>query len=205
MTITQPYDTTSRTPLAAGARLTTTTTDGVAVDLVNYDYLILQRAFTIPIYNIDTIAKGREEYQITSMIYYLFNIPTNEFKTLVNNKAYPDNSQTLPGTYISRALIWSSATALSLNTGVTYGVVQILQTPAVQSKKIIIKSPSILIRGNTTNFTSTFYNALTDVRAQYVIDIYRSPKGNLNIDGWSFLGEMQKLIDCTNTSNHKLV
>ncbi len=211
MTITQPYDTTSRTPIAAGARLTTNSTAGdpnlgELIDLINYDYLILQRVLTIPVYSIDTIAKGREEYQIASMIYYIFNIPTNEFRTIVNNQAFTTRSQTLPGTYISRALIWSSASALSLNTGLTYGVLQVPQAPSVSSSnRLIIKSPSILIRGNTTNLTSTFYNALTDVRAQFVIDVYRAPKGHLSVDGWSFLGEMQKLVDCTNATNRKLV
>lgn len=205
ITIKQPYDTTSRTPLAGGARLTTTTSNGVAVDLDNYDYLVLQRALTIPIYNTTSIAKGRQEYQIQVMRHQLFNSPTAQLKAIVNNQSYTSASASVGGSYVSRLLYWSSGTALGLYTGLSYGVLQSLQAPTITSNRIILKSPSIIVRGYASYLASTFYNALTDIRAQYIIDIYRAPKGHLNVNGWGFLDDMTKVIQCTNTTNHTLV
>ena len=47
-------------------------------------------------------------------------------------------------------------------------------------------------------------NALTDIRYQYVIDVYRAPMNNLNVDGWEQDQTLQHIIDCVNTSGHDL-
>lgn len=206
MTITQPYDTTSRTPLAAGAHLTTTTSNSEPIDLNNYDYSILFRLLTIPIYNITTVGKGREEYQMCASLYQYTNLPTIGLPTLVNNTTFTTTSATCVAITCHRTLVWSSASALTFNTGTSYGVLQLISTaPSISSNKLIIKSPSILIRGNTSYLTSTYYNALTDVHAQYIIDIYRAPKHNLNVDGFGILDEMTKIIHCVRNNNQILV
>ena len=67
-----------------------------------------------------------------------------------------------------------------------------------------VRSPSLSIRGSTTYYVNTFMNATTDIRYQYVIDIYRAPNDNMNLDGWGTEQNMFHVIDCMNTPNHKL-
>lgn len=201
MTITKPYDTTNRVPLAAGATLDATE---VAVDLDNYDYLVLIRLLTIPIYNIDTVGKGRQEYQIQSSIYQISSLPTIGLQALANNTTYNSLSNIIPVSTCSRILYWSSATALALYTDTVYGALQVVTAPLLSSNKIRIRSPAIRVRGNSSYFTSTYYEALTDIHAQFVVNIYRAPKNHLATDGWGALDEMTKIINCVKNNNFVL-
>lgn len=200
-TITQPYDTTSRTILAAGAQFKTTTSDGITMDLNSYDYLILIRALTIPVYNINTVGKGREEYAMFSYIYTYTRLFTNSLPALINNTLYTSTSDTVPGFGVYRSLTWSSATALRLDSTSSYGAIQVVAAPSISSNKLIISSPSVLVRGNTTYLTSTYYNALTDIHVQYKVEVYRSPKHNLPTDGWGPPDEIAKIINCIKNNN----
>lgn len=67
-----------------------------------------------------------------------------------------------------------------------------------------VKSPVLGVRGHTTYFTNTYMNALTDIRYQYVIDVYRAPLGELNIDGWEQDQALQHILDCINADGHNL-
>ena len=61
------------------------------------------------------------------------------------------------------------------------------------------------IRGNTSYYTSTYFNATTDIRYQYVIQVYRAPKNTLNKDGWNITQGVKTIVDCVNNNNKKLV
>ena len=67
-----------------------------------------------------------------------------------------------------------------------------------------VKSPALSTRGHTTYFTSTYMNAVTDVRYQYVIDVYRAPKNNFDLDGWGNAQNLLHVIDCVNNNNGTL-
>lgn len=47
-------------------------------------------------------------------------------------------------------------------------------------------------------------NATTDIRYQYIIDVYRSPKNNLNIDGFGIYTQADHIVDCVYSTNQKL-
>lgn len=207
MVITKPYDTTGRTSLAAGAHLTTAANinSSIPIDLNMYDYLILMRTLTIPTYSITTIGKGRQEYAFSSYIYTYTRLPTNGLKAIINNTIYNSVNDVAPAFGIVRDLYWSSTSGLSMYTSTSYGVHQVVAAPSISSNYMIIKSPSIYIRGSTTYLTTDYYNALSDVQAQYVIDVYRSPKDNLPTDGWGTLDEVTKIINCIKTNNLQLV
>lgn len=57
-----------------------------------------------------------------------------------------------------------------------------------------------LIRGTTPSLIVDF----SDIRYQYVIDVYRAPLDNLNLDGWGQEQMLQHLADCINSTGHKL-
>ena len=47
-------------------------------------------------------------------------------------------------------------------------------------------------------------NAVTDVRYQYIIEVWRAPKNNLNLDGWGLTTQWLKMNDDIQASGHKL-
>ena len=82
------------------------------------------------------------------------------------------------------------------------------KAPTDVSERIIFGLPLFYrqnqIRGHTTYFTSTYMNAVTDIRYQYVIEVYRAPKNHLNIDGWGSTQNLQHVLECVNSTTHKL-
>ena len=61
------------------------------------------------------------------------------------------------------------------------------------------------MRGNTTYFTSSAWGKITDIRRQYVIEVYKAPKNHLNLDGWGAYQHMLKIAACVNGTTNKLV
>ena len=47
-------------------------------------------------------------------------------------------------------------------------------------------------------------NAMTDIRYQWIIQVYRAPKGNLNIDGWGQRQQILHIVDCVENNNMTL-
>ena len=190
------YSTTSKT-VKASANLSPT----ITMDITNYKYYLVERMLTIPIYNIDTIAKGREEYAVSNALYEIAEIPANEFKALVNDTKITARNMGAAGMVHTRMPYWSAATTFALYTSTSYGVHQVGAAPGISGSTLTPKTPSIALRGHTTYFTSQFFGALTDIRYQYVIEVYRSPKNHLNIDGWGTEQSMLHSLDCINNNN----
>jgi hypothetical protein len=151
----------------------------------------------IPAYSADTKAKGRNEFFASGYLYEIIDIPANSF-VADSGKAITSRTVAAAGQGFVRMLYWSSATAIALYTATTYGIAMGITAPAISSSTLTIKSPTWLIRGNTTYLTSAMWALLTDIRFQYVIEVYRAPKSNLNIDGWGVTQNYQHILDCKN-------
>ena len=162
-----------------------------------YDYYVLERILTIPKYSVTSVAKGREEYQFSSYLYEIVNIPANTFVTTRN--------AVVQGMSAIRLLYWSSGSALSVYTSTSYGLAQPVTAPAISSSTLTIKTPTLTFRGHSSYLNSTYYGYVTDVRLQYVIDVYRAPKSNLNIDGWGSEQQSKYILNCINNNNQKLL
>lgn len=199
--ITIPPYTTSATTLKASADLSETYT----VDYTNYNYFILERMLTIPTYSVSTKAKGRAEYHINSAMYEITEIPADNFEAILNGTKFGSRTVSIvaAGNFF-RLLYWSNGTTLATQATTVYGPYQAVVTPALSSGVITMKSPTIGIRGHTTYFTSTYFNAVSDIRVQYVFEIWRAAKNNLNVDGWGGFQNSMHIIECANSSNHKL-
>lgn len=198
--LTIPAYTTSSTTIQAGQSLSET----VALDFSTYDYYMLQRYLTIPVYNTDTKEKGRPEYSYGSVLAEIIVNPADTAKTLDGTKSYGTAVIATNNMGAYRMLYWSSATAISLYNTYTYGVYQYFAAPTISSNVMTVKGPAKMIRGSTTYMTSSAWGKMTDIRCQYVIDVYRAPKGNLNLDGWGAYQQMTGIVNCVNTTNHKL-
>ncbi len=190
----------STTATTLKATTTLDTYDGVPLE---YNYYVTVRTLTIPEYDVETTAKGRQEYSFSSALYEWVYTPSGEIQTINGAKTYGQYSQFLSGAVENRHVYWSSTTAISPYKSVSYGVGQSVTVPAVASNKTItIKSPTVTIRGSTTYFTSTFYNALTDVRCQYIIELWRVPI--TAVRGWGHGSADKHILECVRSSSHTL-
>ena len=200
------YTTTSRTLKEA-----TNMTPTIPLDLANYHYYVVERALTIPTYSIDTIAKGRVEYQCCSTLYEIISIPGNIFQSLDGSKTYGTRATAIytAGNCV-KLLYWSSGTSFTNYNTAAYGVATTMTAPAVSSASsatpnLTIKIPALLTRGSTTYFVNTYMNAVTDVRTQFIADTYRVPiNSDWGSDGWGVNSQMNHIVSCINASDHKL-
>lgn len=192
--VTMPAYTTSTTTLKASASLTPT----VSMDLTNYNYEVLIRALSIPTYSVTTKAKGRVEYSFVSALYEICEFPANMFHALIDPTKYLTSRST--SVYAvgagSRIIYYSSGTAIGAYASNAYGPNQTMTAPTISGTTLTLKSPVLITRGSTTYYTNTYMNATTDIRYQYIIDVYRSPKNNLNLDGWGVYTQAEHIVDC---------
>ena len=194
------YATTAKT-IKASVNLSPT----VSIDLTKYRCLIAERFLTIPSYSVTTLGKGRQEYTWCSYIYEVARVPANEFATIIDPTKKITSLQNLWATNtLYRILYWTSSSAIGLYATNTYGCYQTPTAPSISGSTITIKSPAFGARGHTTYFTSTYMNALTDIRFQYAIDVYRVPLNSMGVDGWEQDQVMQHMVACINTTDHKL-
>jgi hypothetical protein len=199
--LTIPAYTTTAQSLKAAASLTPT----ISIDLTQYRYIVAERFLTIPEYSITTKGKGRGEYLWCNYIYEVTRAPANEFPTIIDPTKTITSVQNLWATsYLYRYLYWTSSSAITLYGSNAYGAYQTPSSPSISGSTLTIKAPALGVRGHSTYFTSTYMNALTDIRYQYVIDVYRAPMDNLNVDGWEHDQLLQHMISCINSDGHKL-
>lgn len=201
--ITLPGYTTTATTLKASSDLTD---DTVTFSYGSYNYYVLERMLTIPKYSEPGHGKGRVEYHVSSYLYEIGEILPNSFITLDGNaKAYTSRTVSVVANGMYRLFYWNAATTVTAYSTAAYGVYQTATAPTVSSGVLTLKTPALLTRGSTTYFTSTYMSALTDIRYQWVIQVYRAPKSNLNLDGFGQTTHLAHILNCVNNNNQKLV
>ena len=198
--LTIPAYTTTAQSLRATANLSPT----ITIDLATETFFVIERFLTIPEYSITTVGKGRQEYTYCTYIYELARVPADAFKSRDGSKTITSASNIIGTMSSYREIYWSSATALSAYGTNAYGCYQTPTAPAISGSTLTIKTPVLGIRGSTSYFTSTYMNAVTDIRYQYVIDVYKAPKQAMGIDGWITNEVVNHIIDCANSTTHKL-
>lgn len=195
------YSTTAQTLKATAAESQTYT-----LDYANYTYYIIQNMLSIPEYSISTKAKGRVEYWVGTYLYEICSIPASTYHALVDpSVTYTsrNTAMTVAG-YTYKLLYWSSGTAVTPYQTAAYSVVQAAVAPTITSGVVTINTPNVTMRGSATYFTSTFFNAITDIRFQWRAEMWRAPRGNLNLDGWNYDQLLNHLVDCAESSTHTL-
>lgn len=174
------------------------------MDYADHNWLVLVRTLTIPIYSTDAVAEGREEYQYSSYAYEYVDIPAGTVHALVDptKTAAVDRALVTMNGYIG-LIHWSTATRIAAVPTNYYGIAQRETAPTSLRGTLTVKSPAIVMRGNGTYFSQTYWEAMTDCRIQYVIELYRSPK-SADVDGWVHTSQALHVIDCAQSADHKL-
>ena len=197
--VTLPSYSTNNVVLKAAADLSET----VSLDFANYTYLIAERMIAIPVYSTSSVAKGRQEYQFVSNIYEIEEIPANQLSALINTTKVGTRSYSINTNNFSRLVYWNSATSLVTNSTAN-GAYLTPTAPTISGTTLTIKSPSLSLRGSTTYLTSTFFNVITDIRMQYILEVYKAPKRRLDFDGWETYQNVNRVLGCINSNTHKL-
>ena len=191
-----------------------TTTATVFLDTENLEeiiapdtfrYFIVEKFCAIPTYNRSDHLKGRIEYMVSTTCYDVVFAAGGSFKSLSNDDIYDTASRiTQANGAVTKQPYYSSDNVFSVYTSSTYGIGATVQSPTVSSGKIICKSPKWQLRGSANYFTSVYCNALTDIRLQYVIDVWRAPVNGMGQDGWNTTQVLNHMVECAQSATHKL-
>ena len=198
--LTIPAYTTTAQSLKATSNLSPT----ITVDLDTETFYVVERFLTIPGYSITTVGKARQEYTYCIYCYEVARVPANTFKSIDGSKTVTSATNIISTMSSYREVYWSSTTAITAYASNAYGAYQTPTAPSVSGTTLTIKTPVLGIRGSTSYFTSTYMNAVTDIRYQYVIDVYKAPKEALGISGWITNEAVNHILDCVNSTTHKL-
>ena len=171
------YSTSSKT-LHTGAALSTTYS-------LSYDYnwFIVEKFLLTPVYNTAALAKGKPVYNASAYFYEIAEFPADTFSyggKTVTSRSVTTNAR---GSVI-RQPYYSSTSALSIYTAGSYGFGASAVAPSISSGTLTVSDPTITMRGSTTYFTSAVWGTVTDIRRQYRIELWRSPKDSYGVDGW---------------------
>lgn len=177
----------------------------LTLDPDTYDYYVLERALTIPAYSIDTVAEGREDASFASGLYQVCRIPKNTYKSIINpSKSAPANNNSLVvAAEVTSVMGFNYNGSSSIDYSISYGLVTKTVSPTLHysTSVLTIKSPLYTVKGAGSFLNSTYYAAITDIRVQYVIEVYRAAKNSLD---WTNKGQLLKIADALASASHDL-
>jgi len=177
-------------------------------NLDNYKYFVLIRGLAIPIYNTDTIARGRPEWSLSSCAYELVYPERGAFHALVDpTKSYGSVALswiTTGGALYRMPYFTNTSGSLSVYAATSYGLWVTMVAPSYANGVLYINSPNLTFRCQPNVFDQPFYEALDDIRFQWIIELWREPVGSLDYNGWVANQELDKILECVYSTDHKL-
>lgn len=179
-------------------------TPAVTLD-TNYVYILLSRGLAYPIYNSNDIGSGRNEYTISSSFDIFRYFPDDTFKAIVNGTKASASSHVVNSLSMFDSIYWSSSSILEcLNSASGNGTYVNFSSPTYgNNDQATIKTPSLRAIGNASFFNSTFWGYMTDIRYQWIIELYRVPLSS-DVKGWENVSQIYHLRDCVNTDSHTI-
>ena len=96
---------------------------------------------------------------------------------------------------------WSSGTTFTTYAS-NYGAYATAQTPTFSKTSVTVGSPVFYVRGNGTYYSSSYWGYTTDIRGQYIIEVWKAPKTPIN--GYEAGSGLFKIIDDINNNNGTL-
>ena len=177
----------------------------IAADTENYRYFLVFRTLAIPEYNTEDVGRGRFEWSCMVGAYEFIFTPMEGIKPLVSGEyRISTNSAAVQGNVSYRGICFASATSISIYATNIYGIWTPSVAPSYVSGNIRINTPNFTMRGQPNIFDQPFWEALTDIRFQYVFELWREPIDSLQYRGWSNQQSVDKALDCLYSTNHKL-
>ena len=184
------YTTSTRTLQAS------TVIETITPDWTKYAYFATIRYFFSPIYSNTTKSKGRLDYCLGADHREIMSTVGGTLKSLDGSKTYNTGIYASGNSpYRNLMVYWTSATTLSVANG-TYGIYRTFSAPTVAATSLKFNSGTIAVRGSSTYFSQTNWEAVTDVRLQTVFEFWRAPITEVN--GWATTSQIYHVADCIN-------
>lgn len=198
--VTIPSYTIQRTTLVPSETFTVNRT---SEDVDTYDYFWASRGLVIPFYNTDAKGRGRQEYSIQESFYEYGSI-RDKFPAILDG-TLPTGRYNINGGYgYALFMYWDHAPAYKVASNVSYGAKLSSVSSQTSGTNIIFTTGDCAITGSSTYLSETFFNAITDIRVQQVIEIWRVKKEGKSTDGWASLQNVLRIADCVASPTHKL-
>ena len=200
--VTLPAYSTSAQTIIAGSDLET-----VTLDFDSYDYELCFRSLIAPTYNSDSLSNGRLVYSTGAGCYEFYEISGGTLSS--GGKSYDTRMTTIkyPTYYEHVELAWSSGSALrasSPGSSSWNGAYADYAVPSPSGASLPIRSPAFKLKGSNNWYSSTHWGRTTDIRCQYVIELYRTAKSNQYFEGYAFKSQMMHAIACAQSATGKL-
>lgn len=176
------------------------------IDTDEYSYYVLLRGLTIPKYVSGTASgRGKPIYHAISQNYEL---SVNDSQTIApSGISYSGGAYVTTNTASESVIVYYSTVGVcgaALGSNSSYGCYQQNVGPSLSQTQISLNSPRLNMRGNTTIFTQTYWNALEDIRYQYVIEVYRAPNGGEYFDGFNGQSHLTHTLSCATSASGDL-
>lgn len=179
----------------------------ITTDLANYKYYVAQRAIAYPIYSSSEIGRGRFEYSLSESCYEALTLDGGEFESLVDSeKSYANGSYWFVGSSQYRGIYFTAASgAMSVYTSATYGLYVVFSSPSITGNAIRLSTPTLSARCQVNIYDEPFWNITTDIRYQYIMEVWRVPRGaDRDMNGWSNMMQMERSLGCVLSPSHTL-
>lgn len=166
----------------AKAIVATSNLEQIEIDMASYEYAIVWRFLTEPVYGSSAVDTARVVRNAQSIIQFCFRRPTN----LANISANTYNGNTYANT-LSQAVLdyWNNNSAHTVAWSASYGLYISAPTPAYASStatstKLTIKRPPMNARCSTTYFSTGNANAVDQANTYLYLDcnVYRMKAGS---------------------------
>ena len=201
--VTIPAYSTTDTTLKSGAALTSE-----SLDFSSYSYMLIYRYLAAPVYSNSTISSGRQIYRADSGLYSFIFTPISAFDYGGIEATASGSTQQYSSVGIqvfSRGVYYNSDSSIrvaSTNYGAymssaTYPSITVASSSPYDTATLSITSPDLKIRGNTTQLNSTNWGYITDIRYQYIYELYRVPASDA-VHGWELESQFHHILDCVN-------
>jgi len=201
--VTIPAYTTTDTVLKSGAALT-----AESLDFASYSYTLLYRSLATPIYSNSTKSYAKEIYHAQSSNYRFVYTPPSEFghdgtsaiaasKTNVFTSVGTQNYARLVY-YYSSSGIWFDSVSYGAYTQLgTSPSASATSTSPFNTGTLTITAPHLKIRGNSGYLNSSNWANITDIRYQYIFELWRVPQSSA-VNGWVIESQFRHILDCAN-------
>lgn len=177
------------------------------LDNTQYDYIITQRGIAIPTYSSSTKDTARFIYSASASTTEIICVKSSMVTVDgVTSDRYASSNSTNAGNGI--AVYWRSATGIRAASSTSSGTYLNLVTPTVSSStsgnpKITVYSPNFRMKGSTTYLNSTYWGYLTDIRFQYIIQLWKVPRTN-DICGFEQTSQLVHAVNCAQSASGTL-
>lgn len=201
--VTLPAYSTNAQTLVEPENLEAATTDPAS----GYCYFLAYRGVVMPIYNTDVQVQGRQEYTIfVGSLEQIYN-PSNTFPAINGSGKFVATAPAATAAWNNqhyRHIYWNSTTNLSVYNAGSYGATISFSSPTVATASIIPVSPTIGVRGQMTYMKADVYETITDIRYQYIIEMWRVKRPNIGLNGFFYNDCDVRVANDLGTSTHTI-